>query len=189
MYSLDLPLDCPSSVLRFTQLPRHDSPTNSGIQEANQKARKLTFKLISMINAIPKFLYITDVKTDVNGATVIGIGGFGQVYTGEYKEKQVALKVVTRGHSDVSALSACLLNDTDSFGKDSLERDFCREGLAWRSLKHHFILPLLGVFEEQSQLILVSPLMINGTLTQWRKKQKVKVTITEIDRLVMHLCF
>ncbi len=188
MYSLDLSLDCPSSILRFTQLPRHGYLTNSGIQEANQKSRKLTFKLIAMINAIPKFLHITDVKTGIHGGTVIGMGGFGQVYSGEYKGKQVALKVVTRGHSDVSVLSACFPdNFTDSFGKDSFERDFCREAVAWRSLEHRFILPLLGVFEEKSQQFLVSPFMINGTLTQWRKRQE-KATIADIDRLVKHLC-
>ena len=58
-----------------------------------------------MINAIPKFLYITNVKTDIHGGTMIGIGGFGQVYSGEYKRKQVALKVVNRGHNDVSSSS------------------------------------------------------------------------------------
>ena len=52
-----------------------------------------------------------------------------------------------------------------------LEQDFCREALTWRSLDHRFVLPLLGIYEDQdaSQLFLVSPYMKNGTIAQWRK--------------------
>ncbi len=71
------------------------------------------------------------------------------------------------------------------FDKDSLRKDFCREALAWKSLSHCFILPLLGIFEEGSQLFLVSPFMDKGTLTEWRKKQWQGASkIREIHRLV-----
>ncbi len=42
----------------------------------------------------------------------------------------------------------------------------------WRSLNHEFVLPFLGIYEDgsASQLFLVTPLMANGTLTQWRKE-------------------
>ena len=42
----------------------------------------------------------------------------------------------------------------------------------WRSLNHKFILPFLGIYEEESVscLFLVTPHMENGTLVQWRKK-------------------
>ena len=63
---------------------------------------------------------------------------------------------------------SCL--SADLFGKGSLRQDFCREALVWRSLSHHFILPLLGIFEDGSQLYLVSPFMTNKTLRQWRDK-------------------
>ena len=67
-------------------------------------------------------------------------------------------------------------------------KDFCREALAWRSLSHKFILPLLGIFEKRSQLFLVSPFMDNGTLTDWRKKQGLN-KISEIHRVVRFLSF
>lgn len=40
-----------------------------------------------------------------------------------------------------------------------LEQDFCREALTWRSLNHKFVLPLLGIYEDQdaSQSSFVSP--------------------------------
>jgi hypothetical protein len=56
------------------------------------------------------------------------------------------------------------------------------EAVAWRSLSHHLILPLLGIYREESQLFLVSPFMVNGTLTQWRGKRERGAT--EIHRMV-----
>lgn len=45
----------------------------------------------------------------------------------------------------------------------------------WRSLSHPYILPLLGIFEVESQLFLVSPFMKNGTLAKWRDNGKPPV--------------
>ncbi len=70
-----------------------------------------------------------------------------------------------------------------SFGKGSLRQDFCREALSWRSLVHRSIIPLLGIFEDRSQLYLVSPFMTNGTLSEWRKKQ-ILPHVAELHRLV-----
>ena len=71
--------------------------------------------------------------------------------------------------------------------KAPLRRDLCLELLAWRYLEHRFILPLLGVFEEESRLFLVSPLMVNGTLTNWRKNQTP--IVAEIHQVVkLHCC-
>ncbi|KAF8330498.1 kinase-like domain-containing protein [Amanita rubescens] len=122
-------------------------------------------ELVSKKNIIPKSLFVTDVKTAK--MTVIGIGGFGRVFKGAYKGLPVALKVVDRGHTN-----------------NSLSKDFCQEALTWKSLSHHFILPLLGIFEEGSQLFLVSPFMANGTLTGWRKTQQEPIKINEIHRVV-----
>ncbi len=40
----------------------------------------------------------------------------------------------------------------------------------WGSLKHNFVLPFIGIHEEDDgTAFLVSPYMENGTLAQWRK--------------------
>ena len=57
------------------------------------------FELVSKTNMIPKSLFLTDVKIE----TMIAIGGFGRVFMGVYKGLPVALKVVDKGHTDVSA--------------------------------------------------------------------------------------
>ncbi|KAF8331209.1 kinase-like domain-containing protein, partial [Amanita rubescens] len=58
-----------------------------------------------------------------------------------------------------------------------------KEVLVWRSLTHRFILPLLGTFKEQKMPFLVSPLMPNGTLMEWRKNI-TPLPLAEIHRLV-----
>lgn len=63
------------------------------------------FKLISMTNTIPKFLYITDVKIEAHLGP-IETGGFGRIYIGKYKWRQVTLKVVNKIRNDVRASSA-----------------------------------------------------------------------------------
>jgi serine/threonine protein kinase len=78
-------------------------------------------------------------------------------------------------------------DNIDTFCKDSLLRDILREAIVWRSLSHRFILPFLGVYEGKPESSLVSPLMENGTLTQWRRKQERGAI--EIHRMVRHTVF
>ena len=142
------------------------------------------FKLISDRDILPKSLFIDGVKTEDDFTSrPIGMGGFGNVYKGEYGKQKVALKVLYTGQKKVAALSLVSPDDTDLFCKDSLYKEFCREALAWRSLSHRFIIPLLGIFEEKSHLFLVSPFMSNGTLTKWRESSPSPVP-AEIHRLV-----
>ncbi len=53
----------------------------------------------------------------------------------------------------------------------------------WRSLKHKFLLPFLGIHEIRGQKLrqpfLVSPYMKNGTLSRWRKQANPPVVWIE----------
>ena len=75
-------------------------------------------------------------------------------------------------------------HNTNLPDKDTLRKEFYREALEWRSLTHHFVLPLLGIFQDNSHLFTVSPLMVNGTVTEWRNNQKPNADVKEIHRLV-----
>ncbi|KAF8339488.1 kinase-like domain-containing protein, partial [Amanita rubescens] len=137
------------------------------------------FKLLARTPVIPTSLFITGVVAELTPRNVIGVGGFGYVYKGEYKTEQVALKVIyKKSHQNVSSCST-LFNTCPSLNS-SFKKDFCREALVWRSLSHPHILPLLGIFEVESQLFLVSPYMKNGTLDVWRGNKQLEPGVDEI---------
>ena len=71
----------------------------------------------------------------------------------------------------------------NSFYKYNSREDLYRHALAWRSLVHKFILPLVGIFGDKSEQFLVSPFMTNGTLTEWRKNHP-SLVVSDIHRMV-----
>jgi serine/threonine protein kinase len=129
---------------------------------------------------MPRSLFITDVEKDPKAVVV---GGFGNVFKGKHDGQLVALKMLYKGRrAGVRGFFSSFAN-ANLFAKDSIEKGFYTEALAWRSLSHRFILPLLGIYEEGSQLFLVSPFMTNGALCDWRKEHS-PVRLDEIQRLV-----
>ncbi|KAF8689674.1 hypothetical protein AX14_003217 [Amanita brunnescens Koide BX004] len=143
-------------------LLRNNGFANSGIGGANHKARKLLFKVITMTKVIPRSLFITDVR--IISWYPMPMGGLGSVFKGEYEGQVVAIKVLDRPHQESSF------------------QTFRIEALAWRSISHRYILPLLGIHEE---LFLVSPFMKNGTLSQWRREKGPD--IIEIHRVMLEV--
>jgi serine/threonine protein kinase len=107
------------------------------------------------------------------------MGGFGCVFEGEYQGARVALKVLYKVRRDDVRMNALPAMTNANL---SCLQDFCREALVWRSLSHPFIMPLLGINEEQSLYFLVSPYMENGTLADWRNN--ANPSPTEIERRV-----
>ena len=57
----------------------------------------------------------------------------------------------------------------------------------WRSLKHKFVLPFLGICEFEGgtapERFLVSPCMKNGTLAQWRKTASPLIAEIIVERV------
>ncbi|KAF8339493.1 hypothetical protein F5887DRAFT_460000 [Amanita rubescens] len=109
-------------------------------------------KIISRSPVLPRSLFLTGGLTMPGDRDLIGKGTFGLVFKGEHAGKAVALKALYKTRKNV---------------------DVCREALMWRSLHHKFVLPFLGIYENEAagRIFLVSPYMTNGTLSQWRKKQ------------------
>jgi hypothetical protein len=65
------------------------------------------FKLTSITNTIPKFLYITNVEHEAH-RNVFAMGGFSRVSRGRYKGQRAALKTMNKSHYNVSAISSFL---------------------------------------------------------------------------------
>ncbi len=139
------------------------------------------FDLISKTGVMPRSLFINDVTPgpDFDATT----GDSGCVHRGQHKGWPVTLQLTYKVHpKDVNTFSVSDLN-ADSSSNNSETENCYRDVLAWRYFCHRCILPLLGIFEVQSQSFLVLPLMINGTLTEWRKKQP-EPDVAEIHKLV-----
>jgi len=135
-------------------------------------------KLLAMTPVIPKSIFMTGVNARMCSlASRIGIGGFGCVFEGEYQGTRVALKVLYKVRRDDVRMNA--LSPMTNANLFCLQ-DFCREALVWRSLSHPYIMPLLGIYEEQSLYFLVSPYMENGTLADWRNNRYPSTTDIEM---------
>lgn len=77
--------------------------------EANRRARRFMFKVISKTPVIPQSLFITGVtmKVDVD---CIASGGFGLVFKGELQGKLVALKLLHKfSHKSIVSSIDCTM--------------------------------------------------------------------------------
>ncbi|KAL0565486.1 Rho guanine nucleotide exchange factor, partial [Marasmius crinis-equi] len=101
----------------------------------------------------PKCLAIQNVKK--LGEYPIDAGGFGEVWKGNVGDSSqpVCLKIMK------------IYRDSDV---ESLSKEYLREAILWRQLKHPNVLPFLGIYQlEQRQLCLISPWMQKGNLLQF----------------------
>ncbi|KAJ6504018.1 kinase-like domain-containing protein [Mycena vulgaris] len=130
-------------------------------------ARRLMLKLSEACETVPSTLLITGV-TDRSEHPIFS-GGFGDVFRASYRARPVALKRL-RVFQEDSAPHRTRLR-------------FRREALVWESLRHPFILPLLGIDSNTfpSTFCLVSPLMSNGTILGYLKNHGRG----EVDRLLL----
>ena len=139
------------------------------------------FRLMETRDVLPKSLFITDIT--MTNAEAIGTVCIGQsAFRGEHKGKQVLLRAV-KVPDDVRTLQFSSPHSTNLHDKDTLKKELYMQALEWNA--HHFVLPLLGIFEDNSHLFIVSPLMVNGTITEWRRSQKPDPDVKEIHSLVM----
>ena len=88
------------TVAYFLQALRSHGLLESGIPDANRRARRLMFKLISKTDVTLKFLFISDVKIDSYRET-LGVGGYGRVIKGDHKGHHVALKMLDKEVSQI----------------------------------------------------------------------------------------
>ena len=187
-------LDHPSDIMNMLEfillvLRTPSSFSNPGPnRDTNRRARRLMSKIISRSSIMPMSLFLTGL-TMPGDRDLIGSEGFGLAFKGEHEGKAVALKVLYNVHHNVVCTSPTGRSSQIPFLNFVSKQDFCREALMWRSLHHKFLLPFLGIYENEasSQLFLVSPYMTNGTLAQWRKR--VVPSLLEVEMRVRFILF
>ncbi|KAF9784386.1 kinase-like domain-containing protein [Thelephora terrestris] len=79
-------------------------------------------------------------------------GGYADVWKGQYQDCHVAVKV----------LRVCASNNFEK-----ITRRFCKEAVAWKSLRHPNVLPLLGVMMRDRCFVMVSEWMNNGNIKEF----------------------
>ncbi|KAF7336040.1 Kinase-like protein [Mycena sanguinolenta] len=121
---------------------------------SRSQARKLLQKVSEAQEQLPSSLFITGVNDHDDCPTFAG--SFGDVYRASYQGRMVALKRIRTFTED----STRTLKHT---------RLFCKEALVWQTLRHRFILPLLGIDRSTfaPSLCMVSPWMKNGTVLKY----------------------
>ena len=119
------------------------------------------------------------------GAVEVERGGFADVSQGMYQGRRVAIKVVrvyiTSDLDDILSVSKPSTCIAIPVWINRLQR-FCREGVAWKHLRHPNVLPLLGVTVSEHRFAMVSEWMENGNIVEFVEKDK-HVNRTELVRL------
>ena len=153
--------------------------------DTNRRARQLMSKIISKSCLVPRSLFLMGLPLPSDGDLISG--GFGHVYKGEHEGKAVALKALNKNRNYVVCHPP--INLFKSLSSISFQKqDFCRQASMWRSLDHKFVLPFLGIYENEAGLqFLVSPYMTNGTLAQWRKR--AMPSLLEMEMRVRFILF
>jgi len=124
-------------------------------------------KTCSRHRVIPKSMHIPDCSEDSVEAEC---GGFADVSQGTYEGRRVAIKVVrayiTSDLDLIRSVSVSSMYAIISTRIHELQR-FCREGVAWKHLRHPNILPLIGVTLNEYRFALVSEWMEHGNINEF----------------------
>ena len=150
------------------------SNSDGMLDDANRRARRLIFKIISKTTVVPRSFSVQGVEATAD-RDLVGVGRFGLVFKAELRGNAVALKVLHR--APLNIVSCYRRSHNINFSL--LKQDLCREAMVWKCLNHEFLLPFLGIYEDK---FLVSPYMENGTLAQWRKN--ANPSIAQMEQLV-----
>jgi len=115
-----------------------------------------------------------DIPDCSEGSVEVESGGFADVSRGIYEGRQVAIKVVrvyvTSDLDIIRSVSILPMPSWSAFMDES--QRFCREGVAWKHLRHPNILPLLGVSLNKHRFALVSEWMENGSINEFGEKDR-----------------
>ena len=125
-------------------------------------------------------MHIPDCSKD---SVEVEYGGYANVSQGTYEGRQVAIKVVRVyiiSDLDVILSVSPLPTLLHLSWTDVLQR-FCREGVAWKHLRHQNILPLLGVTVSEHRFAMVSEWMENGNINEFVERDR-HVNRTELVR-------
>ncbi|KAF7326865.1 Kinase-like protein [Mycena venus] len=156
-------LDAAQGVLDRGSLPN---------AEHTSRARRLIIRLSEARDRLPSSLFITGITNHDEHPTFSG--GFGDIYRASFNGVTVALKRIRMFQASA-----------DSSPRSRLQ--FCREALVWQTLRHKYVLPLIGIdretFSSSASLCMVSPWMQNGTVLKYLNEHGR----VDVDKLLLQI--
>jgi len=108
-------------------------------------------KLSRNSSLYPECMTLKGIK--LTGDSAVDNGGFGDIWKGLLKDKEIAVKVLR------------IVRQAD---KHKVLKEFSSEAVIWRQLNHRNVLPFCGVFHlEDHRLCITSPWMKNGNVVRF----------------------
>uniref|UniRef100_A0A5B7C959 Protein kinase domain-containing protein n=1 Tax=Davidia involucrata TaxID=16924 RepID=A0A5B7C959_DAVIN len=98
---------------------------------------------------------IAHTEVDMNEATLIGEGAYGEVYLVKWRGTEVAAKTI---RSSIAS-------------NQMVKKTFLRELALWQTLRHPNIVQFLGVLKDSDRLIFLTEYLCNGSLYDILKKK------------------
>ncbi|KAJ7471193.1 hypothetical protein B0H11DRAFT_2040776 [Mycena galericulata] len=168
-------------ILDLVQDIIDDSNNNNFV---DTRLNRLIVKLSFACGRLPSSLSITDVEQ--RSPHAVGGGGYGDIFTATWRSRDsiqlVALKQLRFNHS---------------LTKEDIQRSqekFCHEALLWKNLSHDFIIPLIGIYCDESDLgpfsmSMVCPWMKNGTILKYLQTSPSNGVDTFLHEIAQGLCY
>ncbi|KIK56135.1 hypothetical protein GYMLUDRAFT_825171 [Collybiopsis luxurians FD-317 M1] len=113
------------------------------------------------------------------GSNPVTGGGYADIWRGLWNERPVCLKVLR------------FFIEQDERARAQMRKQFCREALVWRQLKHPNILSLLGINTElfSPSLCLVSPWMKNRDVITYLKQNQNHNLLSVLQDVAAGICY
>ncbi|KAF8348429.1 kinase-like domain-containing protein [Amanita rubescens] len=118
-------------------------------------------------HVIPQSVLINKNEVQINSNLPMEYGGYASVHEGSYRGNRIAVKRLR-----------CPISHR-YFDQEPV----IREVLMWRTLSHDYVLPFIGTYGDSGFIHLVSPLMENETLHNWRNEKNPSASEVEIMTL------
>ncbi|PBK62810.1 kinase-like protein [Armillaria solidipes] len=118
----------------------------------HKRCTKWMLALVKMHGILPTSFSCLDARSE--GSTAVWGGGFADIWKGRMGDTLICIKVLR------------IFIDNGIEERARVIKNFCREALVWRNLKHPNVLPFLGVSTELfvPSFCLISPWMENGNI-------------------------
>ncbi|MCE8162763.1 MAG: protein kinase [Candidatus Moeniiplasma glomeromycotorum] len=134
------------------------------LKEKNEKLEKQLTKKSQQIIIIDDDIKSNAFQVKPNLKNLLGEGGYGKVYCGEWKSQDVAIKKLNLSSSNIS------------------DKEITNEIKILKKLRNRYIIQYYGTYSDEQELLIIMDYAENGTLTKFINDNKNKGHDWEFNR-------